>query len=905
MLEIIQAHLPEEPNTFIGRERELDELRRLVYSTRALTLCGPGGIGKTRLALRLLALMAAEFPDGAWLVELADLRQPDLVISRVAAVLGVSEEPGRPLLETLADVLRRRRLLLALDNCEHLIDACAEVSRQLLASSQGLRLVITSREPLRVAAETVWRVPALSAMSVAMSAGAHAGDHDEAIRLFADRAAASLPGFTLGPDNILAVAAVCRALDGLPLAIELAAAWVRVLSVNQICARLGNRFALLVTGDRSASPRQRTLRATIEWSYALLTEAERTLFQRLSVFAGWSLEMAEQVCADDDIPAGDVLGLTAALVDKSLVVLEPEALGQARYRMLDTIREYAAARLADAGESARFELALRDYVLRIAEHSLAVGMAPGPVPWPERVDCSRLYHIDEGNISQVLTWCLAHDDAETGLRICIAVSPRWLVWGTFAEGGQWLDSFLEPGAPPLVPRIRGAALVARAQLALASDPAAAEALAEEGLALCRDAGEDFWAGAALNLLSEIALQTGRADAAMARADQALSVAQAAGDGWNEGYALGTRAAIAARMGKLREAERLASASVAVMRRIDQQWGAARALLGLGDLARLREHPGEAHDRYVEALPILEEVGARAEIARCLAGLGRVALDLGSPGQARRHLTRSIKLSQTTGTRIGVARGLEAFATLAVRDKQPERAVQLAAAAAALRESAGVPPLPPARTETYLAPARHLGEAALARLWAQGQALSSEAAVALAMDTQSSKAAADSEARALTVVAEPEATLAGRVAQRQRRCRLTSRVPAACAEDTAKVWSDQWMTTRSLRLLLVVRRQVDHRDQAAGFRVRLTQPLRRQGFRRHRPLSCHRLPPLPSAASALLVPDTTRPGRRLLVIHRAASSPQDRTGYRTEAPIGPDKVAGFRTSARRRRARRRR
>jgi len=591
-----------------------------------------------------------------------------------------------------------------------------------------------------VEGETVWRVPPLPAMSVSMRHDAGAGDHDEAIRLFADRASAARPGFALGPDNVLAVAAVCRALDGLPLAIELAAARVRVLPVEQICARLGNRFALLTTGDRSASPRQRTLRATIEWSYELLTEAEQTLFGRLSVLCGWSQEMAEQVCAGGAVPASDVPGLTAALVDKSLVVPEPGVAGQARYRMLNTIRDYAVARLAGSGESARIECALRDYVLQIAEYCLAVGMAPGPIPWQERVSCSRRYHLDEGNITQVLTWCLADGDAETGLRICIAVSPRWLVWGTVAEGGEWLDAFLALGGPAPAPRVRGAALVARAQLAVASDPAAAESLGEEGLALCREAGEEFWTGTALNLLSEIALRTGRA-----------------GDGWNEGYALGTRAAIAARAGKLAEAEQLARASVTVMRRIDQQWGAARALLGLGDLARLRGHPGQAHDRYLEALPILEEIGARLEIARCLAGLGRVALDLGAAGQAQRYLARSIKLSQATGTRVGVARGLEAFAALAGRDEQPERAVQLAAAAAALRESAGVPPLPPARTETCLAPARHLGEAAIARLWAQGQALSSEAAVALAVGTRPSKAAADGGARALTR-AEPGATL---------------------------------------------------------------------------------------------------------------------------------------------------
>jgi predicted ATPase len=717
-------------------------------------LSGPGGIGKTRLALRLLATMGPEFPDGAWFVELADLRQPDLVISRVAAALGVSEEPGRPLLETLADVLRRRRLLLALDNCEHLADVCAEVSRQLLASSPGLRLLITSREPLRIAAETVWRVPPLSAMSAAASHGPQAGDHNEAVRLFADRAAAVVPGFSLGPGNVLAVAAICRALDGLPLAIELAAAWVRVLSVEQICARLGNRFELLTSGDRSASPRQRTLRATIDWSYALLTHSEQTLLRRLSVFAGWSLEMAEQVCADVDLPAADMLDLTAALVDKSLVVLEPEALGQARYRLLDTIREYAAARLAEAGEARQLQLALRDYTLRTAERSLAIGMAQVPVPWSERVDCSRRYMVDEGNISQVLAWCLAHGDTGIGLRICIAVSPRWLVWGVFAEGGEWLDSFLNPGSGTEEPQIRGAALVARAQLAVASDRAVAEALAEQGLALCRGTREDYWTATALNLLGEIALQTGRADEAADRVDQALALAQAAGDGWNEGYALGTKAAIAARAGQWREAELLASASVRVMRHIDQLWGVARVLLGVGDLARLRHRPGEAHDRYVEALAILEEIGARPEIARCLAGLGRVAMDLGATEQARQHLTRSIELSQATGTRIGVARGLEAFATLAVQEKQPERAVQLAAAAAALRESAGVTPLSAARTETYLAAARHLGESAVGRLWAQGLALSSEAAVALAVDVRPPKAA-EGDNRALTIVAESD------------------------------------------------------------------------------------------------------------------------------------------------------
>ena len=736
----IKAHLPAEPNRFIGRERELGELPGVLRDTRALTLCGPGGIGKTRLAVRFLADVADEFPDGVWFVELADLRQPDLVISRVAAVIGVAEEPGRPLADTLADALRSRRLLLALDNCEHLIEACAQLARHLLAGSPAVRLLMTSREPLRVAGETIWQVLPLSVTPVdADPLAADTGQY-EAVCLFADRAAASRPGFTVGPDNASAVISICRALDGLPLAIELAAARVRALSVEEISARLGDRFELLTAGDRSAPPRQQTLRAAIGWSHDLLTQAERVLFRRLSVFTGWSLEMAERVCADEEIPAGDVFGVIAALVDKSLVVPEPAVLGQMRYRMLDTVREYAADRLAAAGEPAAFWAAFRDYVLQTAEHNLAIGMARAPASWPARVDVFRRYDVEAGNVSAALTWCLAQGDAEAGLRICTAISPCWIVQGSFAEGGEWLDSFLALDLRAVPGGVRGAATVVRAQLALSSDPVMAESLAVDGLSRCREAGEGFWTAAALNLLAEIALHTRRTDEAGTRVAEALAVAQAAGDGWNQGYALGTQAAVAAWTGRLREARDLASASVEVMQRIDQQWGAARALLGLGDLARLRGRPGEAHSHYIKALPVLQEIGSRPEIARCLAGLGRVALDLGAAGQARQHLARSLRLSQATGSRIGMARGLEAFAALAVAENRPELAVQLTAATSALREAAGLSQLTGARAEGYLGPARRLGEPAVAQLWAQGLALSSEAAIALALDASPSAVA---------------------------------------------------------------------------------------------------------------------------------------------------------------------
>jgi predicted ATPase/DNA-binding CsgD family transcriptional regulator len=721
-----------------------------VGETRALTLCGAGGIGKTRLALRMLAAAADEFPDGVWFVELGDLQQPDLVVPRVASIIGVREERSRPLLETLVAALRPRRLLLALDNCEHVIEACAQLGQRLLASSPGLRLVATSREPLRVAAETVWQVPPLSVAPDHAAVSAGDVSRYEAMRLFADRAAAVLPGFTIGPANAAAVAVLCRALDGMPLAIELAAARIRALSVEQITARLDDRFGLLTGGDRTGPARHCTLRATIDWSHDLLTSREQILLRRLSVFAGWSLEMAEQVCTDADIPAGDVLDLMTALVDKSLVIREPEVLGQARYRLLDTIREYAAIRLAEAGEAVTFQRRLTGYSLRTVEQNQAIGMARVPAPWSARVNVFRRYDADVGNVWQVLTWCLAGADAEAGLRVCIGVSPCWVARGSFAEGGEWLDSFLALDAPAVPAGVRGAALVARAQLALSTAPAIAESRAEEGLALCRSAGEEFWTAAALNLLAETALHRGRMEDAASRVDQVLPVARSAGDGWNEGYALGTRAAVAGLLGQLTEAQYFADASITVMRRIDQRWGVARALLGLGDLARLHRDPAGAHARYLEALVILREIGARPEIARCLAGLGRIAIDLDELRLAREHLTESIRLSRSTGSRIGVARGLETFAALAAREDRPERAVRLTAAASALREAAGLPALSGARVERSLAPARQLGEPAVARLWAQGLALTADAAVALALDgTEPADATAGRDAAAAT------------------------------------------------------------------------------------------------------------------------------------------------------------
>jgi len=726
------AQRPEEFSSFVGRSSEVSELRELLHGMRAVTLCGAGGIGKTRLALRLLSAIADEFPDGAWFVELGELRQPEQVVTRLASVMGVDEEPGRPLFDTIADALRPRTAIVVLDNCEHLIGASASLCQRLLACAPRLRIVATSREPLRVAAEAIWQVPPLALPPANFGSQDDLGGYD-AIRLFAERAASASPGFVLSPANIAGVAGICRVLDGLPLAIELAAAWVRVLSVDQIAARLDHSLALLSSADRAVPARQQTLRATFDWSYDLLSEPEQVLLRRLSVLAGWSLDMAEQVCADEILASADILDLLAALADKSLVEVEPDALGEARYRMLETIREYASGWLELAGETAIVQSRRRAYTVREAEHSAAIGMALVPAPWSARVDQFRRVDLETPNVLEVLGDCLADKDATSGLRICTAMRPYWIVRGAFAEGSRWMDAFLElEEASGVPPGVRGPAFVGRAQLAMASGSDRAEELGVGGLELCWAAGEPFWVAGALNLLTEIALHSARLDEASAQAAEALAVARSADDRWNEGYALGTMAAVAAARGNLREAQRLGEEALAVMRAIRQQWGSARALLGLGDLARLRAEHGAARQYYLEALAILREVNARPEIARCLAGLGRIAIEQSDLVAARQHLAESLLLSYASGSRIGMARGLEVMARLAVLEGSPQTAVRLAGAVTGLRRAAHLPPVPGARTQRLLDAAAGLGEHAVARLWADGIAMPSSAAVRLAI-----------------------------------------------------------------------------------------------------------------------------------------------------------------------------
>jgi predicted ATPase/DNA-binding CsgD family transcriptional regulator len=726
------GNLPAEPNSFVGRERDLAELERLLGDVRALTLCGPGGIGKTRLALRLACEIVPGFPDGAWLVELADTRDPSLVPRRVAAAVGVREEPDRPLAETLTEALRARLMLLILDTCEHVVDACAALVQQLLAGCAGLRVIATSREPLRVRGETVWRVPPLALPAGAGEIEAAELARHEAIRLFADRAAAVRPGFALDADNSGAVLRLCRTLDGMPLAIELAAARVGALSVEQIAARLGDRFQLLASGDRTAPPRQQTLRAAVDWSYELLTEPEQVLLRRLSVFSGWNLDMAEQVCAGEEIPPHRVLDLLAALIDKSLVTLDAEVGGHARYRLLDTIREYASGRLAASGEAAAMRLRHRDYLLRLGEGIVAQAFVRGDPPWHVRVELYNRIAVERGNCLAALAVSLDNNDVEQGLRLCAALRSPWVAYGDVTEGITWFDRFLRLEAE--VPAaVRARALIMRAELAFEhQDYAAAGEYAQAGLDLCRASGIPGAAGA-LRVLAVVSLRTGRLDEALAGIDAAIEAARADRDDWEEGLALAVRAAIIARQGRLDEAQRAFTGALAVLRD-NNGWGVAQTLYGMGVLARARGDHDAALGHFRSALALYREIDARPEIARCLAGIGWVALSRGEEDLAQSSLAESLRLSLATGQRLAVARGLAAFATLAAARGEPARAVRLEGAAQGLRAAVGHGPSGLARAghgDLLEAARRHLGSPAVEVLLAEGAAMSADQAVRVA------------------------------------------------------------------------------------------------------------------------------------------------------------------------------
>ncbi len=699
----VAGNVPAEPNSFIGRERDLAELVAMLDRVRALTLCGPGGIGKTRLALRLATALAASYPDGVFIAQLGEEDVADVdaseaadgqagasatgierVVLVVTSALRLRPEVGQSLAGTLTEALRSRRTLLILDTCEHLVQSCAELVSRLLADCPGLSVIATSREPLRIRGEVIWRVPPLG-----LPEGNARGDApmsldqvaaSEAVRLFVDRAAAVRPGFVLDDSNAAAVASICRTLDGVPLAIELAAARVRALSAAEISSRLADRFELLALGDRAAPARHQTLRATVEWSYELLTPSERLLLSRLSVFHGWSLEMAERVCSDDEIPSADVLLILTALIDKSLVSLDGDLDGTARYRLLDTVREIAAEQAVASGEMVRLRTVHRNNTLRLSEELSSRAFMRGDPPWPERVVNYRRARADRANVNLALAWCVQRGDAEEGLRICYALAGVYLASGEAAEGTAWLDRLLAIDAD-VAPGVRARAIGLRGELALEVQDFNA---AREFALACLDLSQhvpDGRPATALRLLAFADLVAGRAEDALAKADAAADAARAMADEWEEGMALTARAAVIASQGHLAEAELAYKEALEVLTG-NNGWGVAYVLYGLGQIAKSRGDLDAALSYYEEALAIYRQIDARPEMVRCLAGVGWIWLSRDDLAAARVAMTESMRLSLATGHRLAIGRGLRALAKLAAVSGELALAVTLCGAAIA-------------------------------------------------------------------------------------------------------------------------------------------------------------------------------------------------------------------------------
>lgn len=518
-------NLPARVSSFIGRGAELAEVRRLVGGSRLVTLTGAGGAGKTRLGLQVAAGLLDGHGDGVWFADLAPLNDSDLVAVTVADVLGVRREPGRPVPDTLVEAVGGRSLLVLLDNCEHVVSACAKLADALLRGCPNLALLATSREPLGIDGERVYRVPSMRTPAEGDSADAIRAS--EAVRLLADRAAAQ--GVPLAWDEAVAAVAgrICRRLDGIPLAVELAAARRRTMPAADLDARLDERFSLLTGGSRAALPRQQTLRALVDWSWELLTSAERVTLARLSVFAGgFGLAAAEAVAADTVVAAGEVLGHLGALVDKSLVQFDDAPAGPGRYRLLKTVRQYAAQRLealgAEAGDGAR--IAHRDYYLALAEAAAPQLMAADQGAWLDRLDA------ELGNLRSAIAFSLTRTDLEPGLRLAASLREFWQARGHAAEGADVLRAFLDAPAAQGTTLPRARALATAARLLEKTDGYAIAAdYCEEALAIARAAGDEHLVAEALYERAWVLLRQGQPGAALPLIEPGLTLARRLGD----------------------------------------------------------------------------------------------------------------------------------------------------------------------------------------------------------------------------------------------------------------------------------------------------------------------------------------------------------------------------------------
>ena len=685
-------NLPAELNSFVGRRHEMAEVKRVLQATRLLTLTGTGGAGKTRLALRVAADLVRAFADGVWVAELANLQDPALVAYAIFMALGLRDRSASWPVAVLTEYLSEKRLLLVMDNCEHLLTAAAVLVEALLRGCPGLRVLATSREPLGIPGEVRFAVPSLSLPDPKKSTSLQTVLASDAARLFADRAAAVVPGFEVTSDNQADVTRLCRQLDGNPLAIELATVRLPVLDVHSLTDRLDDRFRLLTGGSKAALPRHQTLQAAIEWSYHLLSEDEQLLWQRLSVFAhGFDLDSSEVVCADDRLPAARMVDLVGALVDKSILVADRRD-GSTRFGMLETIRQFGRERLAASGEEASTLRRHREWIVALAERAGKEWHGANQASWLDRIE------KELGNIRVALEHCLKQaGEADVGLGIA---GRLWLYWEArgVSEGRRWLDALLDVERAPGPGRAK--ALAASAILA-AFDARVARLLLEESLALAQQFGLVADTAFAMSWLSAYMAREGDLAASLALAKQARDLYEQLQDPCGVAQAQLTIAGVELAQGRKEDAVAQLELSIGLLAEIGEQWMRATALSKGLSIEYWRQ-------------------GRFAEAAGCQ--------------------KQSLKLMRALDDRSGAPLSIELLAWIASAEGHAERAACLFGASKATWGAwpATLPePFQTTRTNAQAAARARLGEKAYAAAFDKGAWMNFPDAIAYALEEKPS------------------------------------------------------------------------------------------------------------------------------------------------------------------------
>ena len=724
-------NLPEPRTNFVGREREIVETKRMLAMTGLLTLTGTGGCGKTRLALEVARDLVGTYQDGVWLVELAPLSEGALVPQVIAGTLGVQEQPGRPLVESLLEALGDKEMLLVLDNCEHLIDAAARLAKTLLDSCSRLRVLATSREPLGVPDESGWLVPSLSTPDALQSATTEELGGYEAVRLFTDRAAKRHPGFELTPENARAVAQVCARLEGIPLAIELAAARVGMLSADQISDRLGHSLKLLKSDDPSADHRHQTLRAALEWSFELLGEPGQVLFRRLSLFAGgFTLDAAESVGGEEGIDEEDVLELLSVLVDKSLVVAEESWERGARYRLLEPVRQYAREKLRVSGEAEAVGRRHAEFFLDLAEEAEPELSKSQQAEWLDRLE------TEHDNLRSALSWALGQE-IDSGFRMAGALCLFWYTRGYLSEGRRYLEAVASSAAVPATVRAKaldGLGWIAEPQ----GDYERARVAYEESLTLYRSSSDKRGVANTLGDLGSLALDRGDYEEATSLLEESLTLHRELGSREDVIGILDSLGVLASAKGDREQSISFFSEALALSRGTGNVRRTATSLGNLAITMLVHGDPEQAAVLLEESLALFREIGDSSNIAIALMYSALAALTKGDHERVKALSEESLELLQKAEDKRHIADCLEIMAGGAGAQGLARRAARLWGAAEALREAVGVPLQSEYRKllDPSLATARSsLGDVVWQSTLAEGRAMMPEQAIEYSLSAE--------------------------------------------------------------------------------------------------------------------------------------------------------------------------